>query len=100
MVRAIGVEIGLSGLYWVVVPQLKLLELVASRGEFWRVVVSCGELWHARINGGRADVVDRPVAELQEKGATTNDRWFKGGPRWLEETIHRVARNRLQIDRG
>ena len=26
-------------------PQLELLELVASCGELWRVVAGCGELW-------------------------------------------------------
>ena len=41
----------LSGLWWVVVPQLKLLELAVSCGELWRVMAGCGELWYARING-------------------------------------------------
>ena len=41
----------LSGLWWVVVPQLHLLERLASCGELWRLVVSCGKLWYARING-------------------------------------------------
>ena len=39
----------LSGLRWVVVPRLKLLELVVSCGELWRVVAGCGELWRVVV---------------------------------------------------
>ena len=30
-------------------PQLKLLELVVSCGELWRVVAGCGELWRVVV---------------------------------------------------
>ena len=40
--RSHGIGKWLSGLWWVVVPQLGLLEFV---GELWRVVASCGGLW-------------------------------------------------------
>ena len=40
-------------LKWVVVscmvPQLKLLELVASCDELWPIVAGCGELWRVVV---------------------------------------------------
>ena len=56
----------LSGLWWVVVPQLKLLELVASCGELWRVVAGCGELWRVVVcvnqRGSRRDRESVPAS--------------------------------------
>ena len=58
------------------------------------------------INTPRFEFKWLEIAEFKEEGATANDRWFKGRPRRLvpfrftEETIHRVARSRLQIGRG
>ena len=50
-------------------PQLKLLELVASCGELWRVVAGCGELWQVvkpqeSTGGGNQLEIAGPVTPI------------------------------------
>ena len=49
-------------------PQLKLLELVASCGELWRVVAGCGELWQV-VKPQESTGVLQEAAVLERKQA-------------------------------